>query len=125
MAEVSIATDDTDSPSNVGTRSGVAPLDGPNPRPPTYDKRQDKARKKRESCHCVAWHRNYQGLRPAFGSIRSTLHIPALTDDQAGIRSWRRLGVRARLRPPRLVRLLLTMRLVPAAPTSGCDLYGR
>ena len=61
-AGVSIATDDTDSPSNVGTRSGMALLDGPLSRPPTYDKRQDKARKKRESCHCVAWHGTYSGL---------------------------------------------------------------
>ena len=103
----------------------MALLDGPDPRPPTYDKRQDKARKKRESCHCVAWHGNYQGLRPAFGSIRSTLHIPAFTDGQAGIRSWRRLGVRNRPRPSRLLRFATDPAPCSCGPTNGCDLSGR
>jgi len=103
----------------------MAPLDGPDSRPPTYDKCQDKAHKERESCHCVAWHGNYQGLMPAFGSIRSTLHIPASTDSQAGTRSWRHLGVRTRPRPSRLLRSATDPAPRACGPTSGCDLCGR
>jgi hypothetical protein len=73
--EASIAVDDTDSPSDVGTRSRVARLDGPNPGASADNDRQDQAREQREPSHRVAWHIVYQGLMPLFGPIALPLRI--------------------------------------------------